>query len=330
MVVSLVLIVVGLVLLVAGGEIILRGAVGIATLARLTPAVIGLTVVAAGTSVPELAVSATAAIRGSHDIAVGNVVGSSIFNLTFILGLAAMVRPLAITGNTIRLEYPVLALVTLMCLAVADDGTISRLDATLFVATYVGFTTYLVTLVRNQINLSESLGLQAEVRELSSSISDEPPPPRLWVCLALLVAGVALLGGGANATVAGAAELGRMLGLSERVIGLTIVAAGTGLPEVVTSLVSSIRGRDDVAIGNVIGSNLFNILGVLGINGLIAPVPVAPAILASDNWWLLGVTLLIFPLIFTGRRLGRAEGFCLMATYAAYLYFLLGKPVATG
>ena len=329
MVVSLSLVVVGLLMLVAGGEVMLRGAVGLATLARLTPAVIGMTVVAAGTSVPELAVSATAAIKGSQDIAVGNVVGSSIFNLLFILGLAALVRPLAITGNTIRLEYPVLLLVTLMCLAVADDGTISRLDAVLFVATYIGFTTYLVKLVRGQMNLTLTANLDAEVAALEPAAEHAPPPPKLWVCLGFLTAGVALLGLGANATVAGAVELGRMIGLSERVIGLTIVAGGTGLPEVVTSLVSSIRGRDDVAIGNVIGSNLFNILGVLGLNGLIAPIPVAPAILASDNWWLMGATLLLFPLIFTGRRLGRVEGAFLLGIYAAYLYFLLTQPDGT-
>ena len=325
MVVSLSLVVVGLLLLVAGGEVILRGAVGLATLARLTPAVIGLTVVAAGTSVPELAVSATAAFQGSSDIAVGNVVGSSIFNLLFILGLAALVRPLAITGNTIRLEYPVLLLVTLMCLAVADDGVISRLDAILFVATYVAFMTYLVTLVREQMKPTLAANLVAEVAALEPVIDDAPPPPKPWVCFAFLAAGVALLGAGANLTVTGAVDLGRMLGLSERVIGLTIVAGGTGLPEVVTSLVSSIRGRDDVAIGNVIGSNLFNILGVLGLNGLVAPIPVSPAILASDNWWLMGATLLLFPLIFTGRRLGRAEGIFLLGTYGAYLYFLLAK-----
>ena len=329
MFVSLCLVVVGLLLLVAGGEVMLRGAVGLATLARVTPAVIGLTVVAAGTSVPELAVSVTAAFQGSVDIAVGNVVGSNLFNLLFILGLAALVRPLAITGDTIRLEYPVLLLVTLMFLAVADDGSISRLDSTLFLATYVGFITYLVTLVRGRMNQTVRAELKAEVAELEPLIDNAPPPPKPWVCFAFLAAGVALLGVGANLTVTGAVDLGRMLGLSERVIGLTIVAGGTGLPEVVTSLVSSIRGRDDVAIGNVIGSNLFNILGVLGLNGMVAPIPVSSAILASDNWWLMGATLLLFPLILTGRRLGRVEGVFLLGTYGAYLYFLLAKSTGT-
>jgi cation:H+ antiporter len=316
------LIVLGLVLLVLGGEVLLRGAVGVATLLRLTPAVIGLTVVAAGTSVPELAVSVLAAGRGSTDIAVGNVVGSNIFNIAFILGLCALIRPLVIGGNTIRLEYPVLALVTLLCVAVCDKAHLNRLDATLFLAIYVGFTAYLVTLVRQQMNETEVQEFRKEVKELAETPGR---PPGSWVYLIFIMAGVALLGVGAHATVTGAVDLARLLGLSERVIGLTIVAAGTGLPEVVTSLVSSIRGRDDVAIGNVIGSNLFNILGILGLNALVAPLSIAPEILASDNWWMLGITVLLFPMMFTGLRINRWEGAVLLAAYGSYLAVLLAR-----
>jgi cation:H+ antiporter len=315
------LVVLGLALLVVGGELLLRGAVGIATLARLTPAVIGLTVVAAGTSLPELAVSVTAGLRGEVDVSVGNVVGSNIFNATVIVGLAALIRPLIIGGNTIKLEYPVLALVTLMCLAVCDDGQVSRLDAALFLAVYVGFTAYLVSLVRGQMTATEVGDLREEVKELAGPAGR---PPRLWVSLALVAAGVVLLCLGAHATVTGAVDLGRLIGLSERVIGLTIVAAGTGLPEVVTSVVSTVRGRDDVAIANVLGSNLFNILGILGLTALLKPLPISAEIIARDNWWMLGVTLLLFPLMFTGRRVNRFEGGLLLAVYAAYLVLLLG------
>jgi len=320
---SCVLIFVGLVLLVAGGEVLLRGAVALATLLRMTPAVIGLTVVAAGTSVPELAVSAIAASQGSTDISVGNVVGSNIFNITFILGLAALIRPLAISGNTIKLEYPVMALVTLMCVAVCEDGLISRLDAVLFLAVYVGFTAYLVSLVRQQMNEQEIQEFRSEVQELS--VADDRRP-RAWVSLLFVAGGVALLGVGAHATVLGAVDLARILGLSERVIGLTIVAGGTGLPEVVTSLVSSYRGRDDVAIGNVIGSNLFNILGILGLSALALPLPIAPEIIASDCWWMLGSSLLLFPLMFTGLRINRWEGALLLGVYGVYLTLLLTRP----
>lgn len=317
---SILLVVLGLVLLVAGGESLLRGAVGLASLLRLTPAIIGLTVVAAGTSVPELAVSAIAAAQGSTDIAVANVVGSNIFNIAVILGLAALIRPLVVTGNTVKLEYPVMALVTLMCLALAQDGSFNRLDGVLCIAIYVCFTAYLVGLVRQQMSMTERGEFQQEVTELGGDA------PRAWVSLLFLAVGIALLGGGAHFTVLGAVELARLLGLTERVIGLTIVAAGTGLPEVVTSLVSSIRGRDDVAIGNVIGSNLFNILGVLGITSLIAPLSVSPAIMASDMWWMLGVTILLFPVLYTGLRIRRWEGILLLILYGIYMAVLLGRP----
>ena len=326
MVISIGLVALGLVLLVAGGELLLRGAVGLATLAKVTPAVIGLTVVAAGTSVPELAVSMIAAYQGSEAVAVGNVVGSNIFNITFILGLSALIRPLAITGDTIRLEYPVLAGVTLLYLGLCNDGSIGRTDGMIFLGAYGAFTAYLVILVRRRMNASEKAEMKAEVEELKPDVA-----PRVggWVSLVLVAAGVGLLVAGAQATVTGAIELGRLWGLSERVIGLTIVAGGTGLPEVVTSLVSSIRGRDDVAIGNVIGSSLFNILGVLGLGGLIRPVSVPPEIIHGDNLWMLGVTLLLFPLIFTGRRIARWEGVALLAAYGLYIAVLLSRAGST-
>lgn len=322
MLLSLGWIILGVLLLVGGGEALVRGAVGLATLLRLTPAVIGLTVVAAGTSVPELAVSAVAAWRGSPDIAVGNVVGSNIFNIALIVGLTALIHPVLITGNTIRLEYPVLAVVTLLCVAVTADGVVGRLDGIVFLAIYGVFTAYVVSLVRRQLSQAEEKELQEEVREL------EPVPPtkaRLWPCLLLVAGGIVLLGGGAHATVEGAAGLARLLGLSETIIGLTIVAGGTGLPEVVTSLVSAYRGREDVALGNVIGSNLFNILVILGLSAVLAPLPVDPDIVARDNWWMLGVTLLLFPLMFSGRRVTRWEGILLLVTYGVYLALLLRR-----
>lgn len=320
MVLWIALIAVGLALLVAGGEVLLRGAVRLATLLRLTPAVIGLTVVAAGTSVPELAVSGIASLRGSPDITVGNVVGSNIFNIGFIIGLSALVRPLVIGGNTIRLEYPVMALVTLMCVAVCQDGVINWVDALLFVAVYLGFTAYLVSLVRGQVTAAEAKDFAGEVEKLAAT---DHAKPALGASVLLVAAGVALLGLGAHATVTGASELARLIGLSERVIGLTIVAVGTGLPEAVTSLVSTYRGRDDVAIANIIGSNLFNILGILGLSALVAPLPIHADVIASDNWWMLGITVLLFPILFNGLRVYRWEGLVLLGTYVAYLTFLL-------
>lgn len=316
---SLCLVILGIGLLVAGGEALLRGAVGLATLLKLTPAVIGLTVVAAGTSVPELAVSAIAAYQGQVDIAVANVVGSNIFNVAVIVGLCAIAYPVAIAGNTIKMEYPVLALVTLLCVVLCYDGQINRLEGALFLACYVAFTAYLVRLVRRQVTMEERRELTEEVAELTPDTNH----PRPAVCTVLVVLGVILLAGGAQSTVVGAVQLARLLGMSERVIGLTIVSAGTGLPEVVASFVSSIRGRSDIAIGNVIGSNLFNILGTLGLTSIVAPLTVPPAIITSDNWWMLGVTLLLFPVMFSGRVVNRWEGALLLLVYAVYLGMLL-------
>jgi cation:H+ antiporter len=319
MLASLGLVALGIFLLVMGGEALLRGAVGLATLLRLTPAVIGLTVVAAGTSVPELAVSAIAAHQGKTDIAVANVVGSNIFNVTVILGLCAVIRPMVITGNTFKLEYPVLALVTLLCLVIMQDGMISMLDAVLCLSIYIAFTAYLVTLVRGQVTAAEVQGHRDTIQELSTTTAK----PRVHVCLVFVGAGIALLGGGAYLTVTGAADLARMWGMSERVIGLTIVSAGTGLPEVVASLVSSIRGRSDVAIGNVIGSNLFNILGILGLSALVSPLPIQPELISKDAWWMLGITLLMIPIMANGMRINRWEGALLLILYGVYLWGVL-------
>ncbi len=316
---SIVFIILGIILLVAGGETLLRGAVGLATLLRLTPAVIGLTVVAAGTSVPELAVSAIAAFQGKPDIAVANVVGSNIFNITVIIGLCALIRPVAIVGNTIKLEYPVLALVTLLALVIAQDGELNRLDAALCLALYVAFTAYLVGLVREQVTAAEAQNLTEEVEKLTPAQRQ----PEAWVSLALVIAGVILLAAAAQLTVTGAVELARLLGWSERVIGLTIISAGTGLPEVVASLVSSARGRSDVAIGNVIGSNLFNILGILGLSAMVQPLTIQEALFTNDCWWMLGTTLLLFPLMFTSRLVNRWEGGALLVVYGIYLGQLL-------
>ncbi len=336
---AILMVALGIGLLVVGGETLLRGAVGLATLVRLTPAVIGLTVVAAGTSVPELAVSGVAAYQGNSEIAVANVVGSNVFNIAVIIGLCALIRPFNVTGNTLRLEYPVLAIVTFLSVLLMRDQQVQRWDAVLFVAIYVLFTVYLVRLVRRQMSSSESEPIQQEIEEMLPMVSGpspseetgsrptesgaQPVRPNGWVCLMLLVAGIALLGLGAQSTVAGASQLARLWGWSERLIGLTIVSAGTGLPEVVASLVSSWRGRSDVAIGNVIGSNLFNILLILGLTGMVAPLPVQPAIVDFDCWWMMGVTLALLPILINGKRVYRWEGGLLLCAYVAYISMLL-------
>ena len=207
----------------------------------------------------------------------------------------------------------------MLCLVIVQDGEVNRLDAALCLAIYVAFTAYLVSLVRGQMTTTETREMRAEVKELEL----ERTPPRLGVCLMYLIAGIALLAGGAECTVRGASDIARALGWSDRLIGLTIVSAGTGLPEVVASLVSLFRGRTDIAIGNVIGSNLFNILGVLGICGLVAPLPVPAAIFETDCVWMIGITLALFPMMLTGLRIARWEGALLLAAYGTYLGLLL-------
>lgn len=311
MITALLMVGFGMLLLVGGGEALLRGAVGLAQLAKLTPAVIGLTVVAAGTSVPELAVSLVAAWEGQQAVAVGNVVGSNIFNIAAILGLTALLRPFIVGRDTIKIEFPFLAFVTALCIALCYDGEVSRSDGLLFIALYCGFTAYLVTLVRRRVSGESTAG------------PESAPPP--YLCAIYLTIGIALLAYGASITVDGAVRLGRLLGMSEHIIGLTIVAIGTSLPEVVTSLVSAFRGRADVAIGNVIGSNLFNILMVLGLSSAISPLHVPSEIIRSDVWWMLGITLVLLPIIVTGRKISRPEGAFLLCVYLVYLGMLVAS-----
>lgn len=296
----------------------LRGAVGLARLMRLSPAVIGLTVVAAGTSVPELAVSLVAAGEGRTDLVVGNVVGSNIFNLTVVVGLAALIRPATIGGTTITLEYPVLLLVTLGFAALADRPSISRFDGVFLMAGYVAFTAYAESLVRGQLTSDERQELAAETQART------PVGRRSWLVSAALVAGgSALLAIGADRTVAGAITIGQALGMSDRLIGLTVVGIGTGLPEIVTSAVASFRGHSDVAVGNVVGSNLFNTLVILALTAIVRPLPVDPAIGASDRWWMLAMTALVFPVLIRGRRVDRWEGLMLLAAYGVFLTSLV-------
>lgn len=323
MVGALMWIALGLALLGLGGELLVRGSVALAKLLRISPAMIGLTIVAAGTSVPELAVSLVAAMQGSSAIAIGNVVGSNIFNILVILGLGAILSPLAITGNTIKWEYPFLALVTVAFILVCMDGTVSRIEAGAFVAAQAGFLGVLTWIARRQRGMADLREFEQEAEELD--IPAEAPPMRLRLSLTLILGGMAMLAVGARATVHGAVELAEMIGMSERVIGLTVVAAGTGLPEVAASLVAGLRGRPDVAIGNVIGSNLFNVLAIVGITGLVRPLEVPPETISADNWWLAAVTAMIFPMMVTDRQIRRLEGSALLGLYAVYVWILVTR-----
>ena len=315
------LVVLGLVLLTGGAEALVRGAIAVARLAGLTPAVIGLTVVAMGTSLPELVVSIIAAVRDQPDIAVGNVVGSNIFNIAIVLGLTALIVPLPVRGSVVRLEWPVMFVVSVLAFVVSRDGLLDRPEGAFFVVAFVAFTAWVVRLARREVTAHEQ-------RELAEQVEDRALPARrgreLLVSAGAVLLGVVLLVGGGHALVEGASAIARIAGMSERVIGLTIVAAGTSAPELATSLVAAWRKQADVAIANVVGSNIFNILGILGLTALVQPTSVSAAVLASDMWWMLGTALVLFPLMRTGMRIGRLEGGILVAGYAVYVALLLG------
>jgi cation:H+ antiporter len=320
--VALFLVVVGLALLAGGGEALVRAATTLAGLAGVSPAVIGLTVVAIGTSLPELVVSLVAALGGQPDLAIANVVGSNIFNVAATLGLTALLLPLPVHGSAVRLEWPVMFAASGLLLLVARDGAVDRVEGAAFLVGLALFVAYTVRVARRDVGAAEARSLADEVE---SRDLDAPGgrPPRLAVPLAVLAVGLVALVVGGRLLVDGAVAVARLAGMSERVIGLTIVAGGTGAPELATSLVAALRRRTDVAIANMIGSNIFNVLGILGVTALVRPVPVADAVLRVDLWWMLGTTVLLLPLLYTGARLSRLEGGLLVAAYGAYLTVLL-------
>ena len=318
-----ILLLAGAALLVLGAELLVRGATLIAAAAGIRPLIIGLTVVAFGTSAPELAVSLGATWGGEPDIAVGNVVGSNIFNVLFILGLSALIVPLAVQRQVIRFELPIMLGVSVLLLVVAYDGVIGRLDGLLL---FSGLLAYLFYLARSGGAPVPAPGL-VPAPEGAEGAQVEVPGGARRIAIAALLAlfGLVLLVAGSRFFVDGAVGLALLLGVSQTVIGLTIIAAGTSLPELATSVLAGLRGERDIAVGNVVGSNIFNILAILGLCGLLAPdgVGVNPAILRFDIPVMIAVAVATLPVFFTGFRIGRLEGLLFLAFYLAYTAFLV-------
>ena len=309
----------GLGALVGGAELLVRGAGKLAVSLGISPLVVGLTVVAFAPSSPELAVSVQSAWEGRTDLAVGNVVGSNVFNVLLILGLSAALAPLVVSRQVIRQEVPIMAGASLLLLVLAGDGTIGRLEAGAMFVLLAAYTAFLVVQSRREQAGAARAEVEAEIG--AGSAWD-----RHWtVQVALVVAGLALLVAGSDWLVAAAIAFARSLGVSELVIGLTIVAAGTSAPELAASVMATIRGEREIAVGNVIGSNTFNILGVLGLSGLLAPqaLVVAPSLVAFDLPVMMAVALACLPVFFTGNRIARWEGFVFLAYYAAYAAYLV-------
>lgn len=311
--------IVGLLLLVAGAELLVRGASKLALSLGISPLVAGLTVVAFGTSAPELAVSVHSAWSDRVDIALGNVVGSNIFNALFILGVSAAIIPLLVHRQLIRQEVPVMIGASLLLWILAADGGISRWDGLLFVGFLFVYTFIVIRQSRHE-------AAAAREEDGESKYGDVRAWDRHWgVQLLLVLVGLLFLVQGANWLVEAAVTVASKLGMSELVVGLTIVAAGTSLPEVATSILAAIRGERDIAVGNIVGSNIFNILAVLGISAIVAPggLPVAPSLLAFDLPVMVAVAVACLPIFFTGHLIARWEGVLFLAYYAAYSTYLI-------
>ncbi len=315
----------GLTALVIGAELLVRSASRLALSLGLSPLVVGLTIVAFGTSAPELAVSVGSALKGQTEMAVGNAVGSNIMNVLFILGSSALIVALSVHVQVIRQEMPVLIGATLLFVAFASDGRIGTLEGMVLLTAMLAYTLFLIVQSRR-----EAPEVQEHYGEHLTPVQRTPRSKawidRLPVQVLLLLAGLALLVLGADWLVTAAVAMARALGVSEVVIGLTIVAAGTSAPEAATSIMAALKGERDMAVGNIVGSNIFNLLGCLGTAALVAPadgLPVPNSVLHFDLWVLTAVTLACLPIFISGREIARWEGGVFLAYYLAYVTYLI-------
>jgi len=305
----------GLVFLFVGGDLLVRGAVSLAHRMHVSPMLIGITLVGFGTSTPELVTSIDAALRGSPGIAVGNVVGSNIANVLLILGIAALIAPILIKPEAFRRDAAVMVAAAVALAAFCFTGILGTSAGIFFLVAMLAYVLYTYRHERRMPDAS------AELHAREATLA-EPSPHGLWASLVFAVGGIALTLGGAHLLVDGAVELATALQISDTVIGLTVVAVGTSLPELIASIVASLRRQGDIAIGNVIGSNIYNILGILGITAIIQPLIIPPQILQFDIWAMLAATALLVILAFSRRRLSRVAGAAFVILYAAYIAWL--------
>ncbi len=312
--------VVGLVCLVAGAEFLVKGAASIASRLGIAPVVVGLTVVAFGTSAPEFAVSASAAVSGETDVAFGNVVGSNIVNILLILGASAVVGGLVVSQRIIRLDIPIMIGVGVVALVMALDNSIGRLDGIILFAGIIAYTAWLIRAARRE--KSDVADQYADFDEaVEGSVAKRP----LGVQILLVLVGLGILVLGSQLLVNSATDIATELGVSELVIGLTVVAVGTSLPELATSMLAAFRGERDIAVGNVVGSNIFNLLSVLGAAGILADdgIPVSDAALRLDFPVMLAASFVLLPIVWNGFAIKRWEGALLAVFYVGYVTYLI-------
>ncbi|MCI3947055.1 K+-dependent Na+/Ca+ exchanger related-protein [Pseudomonas syringae] len=305
----------GLLLLLIGAELSVRSAVHLAAIFKVRPLIIGLTVVAMGTSAPQMAVSLQAAFSDNTDIAVGSVIGGNIFNVLVILGLCSLIIPLRVARQVVRVDIPLMIGACLLAIGLSWSGEFSQFDGALLLT---GLLVCLIIIIRQGGHTP---------RHGNAATTEKP---RTFTRMAMLVVGLLMLTAGGHLLVSASVVMAIHLGLSERIVGLTVIAIGTSLPALMTSLIAALRGERDIAVGNVIGSNLFNLLGVLGVTALVAPVPltISPNALVFDLPVMLGVSLLCVPLFYSGYRIDRIEGLLLLALYLTYGLHILA--ISTG
>lgn len=300
----------GLVILLAGGKILVDGASGIALKLGMSAGLIGLTIVAFGTSAPELLVSVNAALSGNSDIAIGNVIGSNIANIALVLGISGIFYPIIIKKNHLTFDYLITLLATFLFFGLSYNGVISGIEGILMFALFIAFNVYLFKTSRNDD--PEVLEEVELAKKLSWSKS-----------ILFFTGGIIGLYFGSELLVENAVLISREFGVSERIIGVTIIAIGTSLPELITSIIAALSKRTDLALGNILGSNIMNILSIIGLTAIIKPIGVSVEFINSDFLWMLGITLFLFPLMKTKMRVSKIEGALLLLSYGAYLFFLL-------
>ena len=309
------MLVMGLAVLTVGAELLVRGSSRLAIAMGISPLVVGLTVVAFGTSAPELVVSVQSSLMGQPDVAIGNVVGSNIFNVLLILGLSAMIVPLRVSQQLIRIDVPLMIAISILVYMLALDGNIGRLEGLLLVGGLIGYTSFAIVTSRK-----ERAGIKAEYEAEFGDAKETRGSGKITLNLVLVVSGLGLLILGSHWFIGSAIVIARALGVSELVIGLTIVAAGTSMPEVATSIMAAIRGERDIAVGNVVGSNIFNIFAVLGLSSVVSPggVKVSEVALQMDIPVMIAVAAACLPVFFVGHVISRWNGVMFFAYYIAY------------
>jgi len=306
----------GLATLIIGGEFLVKGAVGIAKKFQISTLVIGMTVISFGTSAPELIVSIKAALSGSPEIAIGNVVGSNIANLALVLGITVMIFPIIVDRNSKILDWPMMMASSLLFFAFAlffgADYTIQRWEGAILFAILIGFIYYLISNSRKKTK-------QALAEKIENEEEIEAIPQKMGLSLLYLVIGLVGLYYGAEWLLDSSVQLATDFGMSKSVIGLTIVAFGTSVPELVTSAVAAFKKETDISIGNLIGSNIFNIMAVIGVTAMVKPIPVDGNVINYDMLWMLGISAILLPMMLIGKKLGRVNGFMLFSTYVVYI-----------